>query len=169
MFSINDTVRYGMTGVCRIVDIEERMVQGQPRRYYVLRPVHDGRSTLFIPTDNADLTDKMVAVWSKRQAAALIAELPALTDCWIEDDRQRKAQYRETLLSADRKAVARIVRTLRQRERLLRRSGAKLRVDDARALRDAERLLCDEFSLALNLPADEVSVMIRAGSTESIE
>lgn len=59
MYRVNDTVVYGAQGVCRIADITKRDIGGMPMDYYVLKPVYDDNSTLFVPISNDKLTAKM--------------------------------------------------------------------------------------------------------------
>ena len=38
MFQINDAVVYGSQGVCEIVDIAEKKIDGVARSYFILKP-----------------------------------------------------------------------------------------------------------------------------------
>ena len=58
-YPINDTVFYGSEGVCRIVDIVKRRFQGQTEEYYVLQPVYNENSTIYVPIRNEALIGKM--------------------------------------------------------------------------------------------------------------
>ncbi len=161
MFSVNDTVRYGTAGVCRIDRTQTRVVGGEEETYYVLRPVHDARSTVYVPVNNPTLAGRMMPVLSRSQVMAIIQSLPGLPDCWIPDDQERKRRYRESFVSADRQTMAAVIKTLYERLLALREHGKRLRVDDERCLREAERLLYDEFSLALDMAPEEVPTFIR--------
>ncbi len=50
-YEVNDTVLYGIHGVCRIADIEEE----KGAEYYVLRPVYDEKAKVFVPKGNERL------------------------------------------------------------------------------------------------------------------
>lgn len=58
MFKINDVVVYGTQGICKIVDIEEKTVSKVSKKYFVLKPVNNNDSTIFLPTDNENSLKK---------------------------------------------------------------------------------------------------------------
>ena len=58
MFQVNDHVMYGNQGICTVTDICRREINGENISYYVLQPVFDNKSTIFIPCKNAQLTGK---------------------------------------------------------------------------------------------------------------
>lgn len=161
MFSVNDTVRYGITGVCKIADITTRPFQGQNVEYYVLQPVHDPRSTLYVPVGNNALADKMYTVLSRDEVMELITSMPRLEEMWINDDQERKRKYREILMSQDRESAVCVIKALYAHNQQLKDQGKKLRLDDERCLREAERLLYDEFALVLQLLPEQVLPFIK--------
>ena len=59
MAEVNEIVRYGAQGICRIQQIEEKSIGASRRLYYVLKPVYHEDSTIFVPVDNPALTGKM--------------------------------------------------------------------------------------------------------------
>ena len=53
MFKVDDYIMYGMTGVCKVIDItNEKVVNGEKRDYYVLSPIHHDNTIIKIPLDN---------------------------------------------------------------------------------------------------------------------
>lgn len=38
MYQIGEQVVYGIHGICQILDVEERRIDGKSHRYYVLEP-----------------------------------------------------------------------------------------------------------------------------------
>ena len=161
MFQVNDIVRYGMNGVCRISEAVLRAVGNEQKEYFVLRPVHDERSTLFVPLDNAVLMGKMQPVLSKDQVLQLIDQMPAMQQEWIVDENQRRSTFREMMVCEDRLQLIGMIKVIYERERVLREQGKKLRLDDEKALRTAEKLLYDEFALALEMQPDQVLSYIK--------
>ncbi|MBQ8827769.1 MAG: CarD family transcriptional regulator, partial [Clostridia bacterium] len=55
MFSVGDTVIYDTQGVCKIAEITTMNVCNVNRSFYVLKPVFEDRSTLYVPTDNDEI------------------------------------------------------------------------------------------------------------------
>ena len=52
VFQVGDVIIYGVQGVCKIEETEEKNVGGAARTYFVLKPVEDQGSTIYVPTDN---------------------------------------------------------------------------------------------------------------------
>lgn len=59
VFQINDVIIYGSQGVCEIAAIEKKSISGEKRAYFVLRPIGDRGTTIYVPTDNALVLKKM--------------------------------------------------------------------------------------------------------------
>ncbi len=71
MFQINDTVMYGIHGVCRIDDITTKEFMGTTKEYYVLKPVNDFTATLYVPMHNEKTVGKMRKILSKQEEIPL--------------------------------------------------------------------------------------------------
>ena len=52
MFKVNDVVVYGSQGVCEITGLEDRKVDGQIKKYFVLQPKNHIGATCYVPTWN---------------------------------------------------------------------------------------------------------------------
>ena len=156
MYKINDTVVYGGNGVCRIEDITSRDIAGTSMKYYVLKPVYDSNSTLYVPVANEKLTAKMRRVSSPEEVKALIKAMPDEDAGWIEDENQRKERYKEVIAQGDRLGLIKIIKALYLHQRKLQEKGKRLHLADDRLFREAERMLYDEFALVLNIKRDQV-------------
>lgn len=162
MFQLGETVLYGTEGVCTIADISEMKFGSKTGKYYVLRPVYRRTSTIYVPAENEMLTGKMRRVLSAEEIDALLHDV---TDCevdWIEDPGERKTEYAKILTGGDRCELVRLIRALYLRRSDLQEKGKRLRTGDDQLLRDAEKLLNDEFAMVLQIPQDEVPEYIRA-------
>ena len=76
MFQKDDMVRYGAHGVCKVEDITEKNFNGEAIRYYVLRPIYNDTSTIYVPIHNHALTQNMRKVLSKEELQSLIQTMP---------------------------------------------------------------------------------------------
>ena len=65
MLKLKDTVFYGTTGVCVVDCVEKKKIGNMKKDYYVLKPVSQSSSTVFIPTDNEKLLLKVTNTSSK--------------------------------------------------------------------------------------------------------
>ncbi len=156
----NDTVLYGTEGVCRVVGVEEREMCGGRCEYYILQPVHTAHSTIFVPVDNETLARRIRPVLTPKEIYALIEAMPDESSIWIEDETARRTQYKQILLEGDRANLVRIVKTLYGYQQAQKEKGRKMHVADERLLKDAEKLLHDEFTYVLHLRHDEVLPLI---------
>ncbi len=166
-FTVNDLVSYRTSGVCRIAEIKRCDFGGKQEEYYILHPIHDEKSVIFVPVDSP-LSDKMNSVLTKDEANEIIsASIPEKPFDWIENDRERTAKIKEVVSSGDRERITRMIKTLRLRRKALSACGKKLRVTDEAALVSAEKVLYDEFAYALGIERDDVMPYIEAKISEA--
>lgn len=156
MHNINDMVLYGTEGICRITDISVRNMHGEDIEYYVLKPVGENNSTIFVPTGSETLTAKMRRIMSAEEIYALIRTMPDEEIEWIENENMRKQRYKEILADGDRKELVRMIKAIYLHEQERKKIGKKLHLSDEKFLKDAEKLLYEEFAHVLNIKKDEV-------------
>ena len=72
MFKINEVVVYGTTGVCRYDGVSEMKLGREVKQYYVFTPVAQGSSTVFIPTDNDLLLQRVHPLLTKARIDEII-------------------------------------------------------------------------------------------------
>ena len=102
MAEVNEIVRYGAQGICRIQQIEEKSIGASRRLYYVLKPVYHEDSTIFVPVDNPALTGKMHRLLRAQEVLQLVSGLAGDDGLWVEDEAQRREAYEQILRSGDR-------------------------------------------------------------------
>ncbi len=162
MFQIGQTVLYGMEGVCTIEERQKMKVGHTRAFYYVLRPVFRPNSTIFVPEDNEALLSKMRPILTREEIAQILCQVPAQELDWIEDPNERKTEYQKILLGGERLLLIRMIHALMQHRQKLLKHGKHLRSADEQLLRDAQKLLHDEFALVLNISQNEVPDYIRS-------
>jgi len=157
LFHLHDAVLYGTDGICRITDIARRRFGKDEREYYILTPIHQERSVIYVPTDNALLLSKMHPVLSADQIEALLSCVAdEALQPWTADDNRRREQWRQILLSGDRHSLLRMIRSIYCHSQEQKQHGRKLHQLDEAAMKEAEELLYGEFSFVLHIPCDEV-------------
>ena len=85
MHNKNDIVLYGNQGVCKVFDIVKKEMANEVNEYYVLKPVNDVHSTVYVPTQNEKLTSKMKKILSVEEIYDLINDMPNEKEIWIDD------------------------------------------------------------------------------------
>lgn len=160
VYDVNDTILYGANGVCRVTEITHRDFGGQMQDYYVLKPVFGDQSTIFVPVKNEALTKKMRRVMTVDEINRIIEAMPFEDTEWIENENERKEQFREVLAQGDPLRLVRIIKSLYQHQQEQQQHGRKLRASDERFFHDAEKMLYDEFALVLKIEPEEVLPLI---------
>jgi len=161
MFDVGETVLYGTEGVCRVDRVECVNMGDGPREYYVLKPVFRPGNTVFVPASSEKLTHRMRKILSAQEIQEIINGVCAEEMCWSENENERKNRYGQILESGDRRACLNMIKTLYLRKHAAGARGKKLHLCDEAFLKDAERLLCDEFGLVLGIEPDKVPAYIQ--------
>lgn len=156
MFQKNEVIRYGAHGVCRIQEVTEKNLNGALVEYYVLRPVYNDTSTLYVPAHNPALTNQMQRILSEAEVKALIHSMPQEETAWIDNEEARKGRYQRILADGDRLELVRMIKALYFHQQELRSKGRKLHISDDRFFKDAEKMLYEEFALVLQIEKEEV-------------
>ncbi|MDR1410023.1 MAG: CarD family transcriptional regulator [Oscillospiraceae bacterium] len=164
MFQIGDTILYGVYGVCAIVDIVKKNFNGEATDYYVLKPVEEKNSTAFVPV-NGLTAEKFRCLLSADEIYSLIEAMPDEEMLYIENELVRREKFKEIIAEGDRTELIRLIKTLYLQGRAKRGEGKKLNVMDERLMKDAEKILYDEFAHVLNIEREQVLPFI----TEQIE
>ncbi len=167
MLKLNEKVMYGTTGVCVVDSVEDKRIGKEIKKYYVLKPVSQTSSTVYIPADNENLLKKARKMLSVEEIKNMLSSLSDEPDIWIDNDNERRERFSEIISSGDRKACLILVRTLHNRQSILTGTGKRLHIADERALKEAQRLIQDEFSVVLNIHPNEVAAYINC-ETENI-
>ena len=161
MYKIGDHVVYGIHGVCCVLDQEERTVDPKKVLYYVLEPFKQTGARYYIPAHNQAALAKLRPVMRRQELDALLASDAVRKDSWVPDENQRKLVYRELINSGDRAALICMVGSLHRHKEAQAAAGRKFHLCDDNFLRDAEKLLCSEFSLVLNMTREDTAAYLK--------
>lgn len=161
MYQIGDRVVYGMHGVCCIVDQEERVVDRKKVQYLALEPVGQAGSRYLVPTHNTAAMAKLRQMLTPEELEQMLRSSEVRDDAWIREENQRKQAYRELINSGDRIRLMQMVSTLYRHKEAQSAAGRKVHLCDDNFLRDAEKLLCSEISLVLNMNQDQARSYLR--------
>ena len=161
MLAVGQTVVYGTQGVCMVREISMLKLGKTKGEYYVLTPLDDPGSTVYVPTANEKLMSKLHPVLRGDEADALIAEALSEPMEWIVSDNERKAACDEIVKNGDRKQLMRLVAMLYRRREELKDRKKHFHNIDAQYLKTAERMLHGELAYALGIRPDDVADYIR--------
>lgn len=155
MIKLNSTIIYG-SQVCKVTDIKNMTFGKVTRQYYVLSPIYDDKNTIYAPTDNPKVLEKIKGILSAEEIVELIRNMPQNEPLWAEDDKERAQLYSEVFERGDRVEIIRMIKTLFEKQKELAEKGRKLRSADETAFKRAEKMIYDEFALVLDIKREEV-------------
>ncbi len=160
MFQKNDTVVYGVHGVCKIDDITKKEFMGSQKEYYVLKPISDSAATLYVPIHNEKLLEKMRKILSKQEVYRLIETMPHKEILWFENENERKEQYKKVIAKGDHSELIGMVKAIYLQKQKREAEGKHLYISDERFFKEAERILYDEFQYVLNIKEEDLLPLI---------
>ena len=155
MFCVGQTVLYGSNGVCMVDDVTEKRIGKTKMQYYVLKPLCNNTSTLFVPTANQQLVSNMRRILTEDEAEAILRNLPPCGD-WNDNKQERSEQFRAIITEGSCVELIRLIRLVRTHGQEQLAGGKRLHITDERFLKEAEKMICEEFSLVLHISRDEV-------------
>lgn len=162
IFVKNAHIKYASNGICLIEDIISKDFSGthEPKEYFVLRPLSDFASTIFVPADNEVLLSKMSRILTKDEVDSLISDSANGGFEWIEDRKQRREHFDSVLSSCDQTEYLRLISCLYIKQRELNGEGKRLTSSDEAVLKQAEKSIENEFSFILDIPCAAVGEYI---------
>lgn len=161
MYQAGDKVIYGMHGVCTVVDLEKRMVDRKLVEYMVLEPEGQSGARYLVPTHNEAAMKKVHGILSKEDMECLLSSEEVHSGSWIEDEGKRKQYYRELINSGDRQHLLQMVCSLYKYRAAQFAAGKKFHMCDENFLRDAEKLLCGELAITLDMTPNDAKQYLR--------
>ncbi len=168
MFQVNDTIMYGTQGICKITEITEKDFMGTKKEYYVLKPMNDKAATLFAPVNNEKIEGKMRRILSEYEICQLIESMPKEEANWIQNENERKEQYKRIILEGNHVELIKMIKALYMHKQKREAEGKHLYLSDERFFKEAERILYEEFQYVLNIKREELLPLIFKKIEESM-
>ena len=161
MFQPGDLVVYGATGVCRVEEITRPNTTGpdRNRRFYLLKPLQqDG--VIYTPVDNQKVSIR--AVISRETAEELIDLIPSIrAKAYHGPTLQALAQhYQSAVRTHDCRDLLELMMSIYAKRQQAKAQKRRLGMVDERFMKQAEKMLYGEFSVALGIPYEEVQPYI---------
>lgn len=156
MFKVGDTILYTTYGVCTIKDLTTMLFNGANNEYYVLVPINESKTELTIPVNNPIVTSRLHPLLSKAEIEGIIKNIPEIETYWIDNDNERKKEFSDKIKLGDRKNTISIIKSIKKHQLSLIGKNRKLHSVDEQVMRDAEKLIFEEFSYVLDKPRCEL-------------
>lgn len=163
MYEIGTSILYGRTGVCQIEEIGSAPSRKQDEQsYYKLRAVFSNSGELiYIPVDS---TVAMRPLIDGDEAAGYLESVTRMEPEVFPSRRPAElvAHYQEALASCQPENCLLLIKEIYLKGRELHARKKSLGQVDDRYLKIAERLVCEEFAVALKTEPDSIKERLYA-------
>ncbi|MEE1279403.1 MAG: CarD family transcriptional regulator [Oscillospiraceae bacterium] len=161
MFKIGDVVVYSTAGVCRIEEISPKTFGALKTDYYVLRPLIQTASTVFVPVENERLTCKMHPILSQEEFLKVFCAAKKREPIRPDSESERREKFTEILESGNRETLILMVYDLNNLKTEQQQCGRRLHLADERLLNSAQNLLFEEISYVFKIDIAEASSFLK--------
>lgn len=158
MYNKGDFVVKAVNGICEIIEIAAMNLSGEEKVYYVLIPMNEKTTKVFVPADTAE--QKIRPVMKKEDAWNLIKEINTIKEVLVENEREREKIYKEAINSCDPQRLVSILKGLYFRRKKRLEDGRKITTVDERYFKLAENLLYNELAFALGVHKSEIEKIL---------
>jgi CarD family transcriptional regulator len=153
MYKLGDKIVYPMHGAGVIEDIEEKLVLGEVRKYYVLH-VPYGDMKIIIPCEACEQVGVRDII-DRRDIAVIEAALKKGSTQMSGNWNRRYRENMEKLKTGDLCEVCEVLRNLMRADRV-----KKLSSGEKKMMNNARQILVSELILVSEKNADEITVRI---------
>lgn len=152
MYKINDYIVY-KRNVCKITDIVE---YGKRGKYYIFIPIDDNSLTIKLPIDNKDIR----SIISKEEVMRIISTMKKADIIEVLNKKILEYQYKDLIMDGTFESLIRIIKTTYSRNMQREHDNKKKSDMDEYYFNEAERILYNEFSIALNVSTEEAKKIV---------
>lgn len=156
MFEREEYVFHESGGVCKIADIQTAPLEGMPRdrEYYVLKPLSDPNSMIYIPVDSDKIFLRRLL--SRAEAEELLDRIPFVRTIEESNAKLLRAKYLELMKMHDPVEWVRVIKTVYLRMNAQTLKSQRISDTERSFAENAKRHLYTELALALELPTDRM-------------
>ena len=160
MFAINECIFYGSGGICRIESIQTAPLQGMPqdREYYVLRPLHDQNSVMYVPVDSDCVFLRTLI--TREEAERLMGEIPSVAPIVEGNAKLLRERYRACMSCYDPLEWIRVIKTAYARITAKRAPCRRISDTERGIYETAKRLLSTELALATDTSVEQMEAFV---------
>lgn len=157
MFKVGEVVLYSTSGVCRVSEITEKSFGSFSAKYYVLTPLMQKASTVFVPTQNDKLTKKMHPILSKNDYESVFSSVKENGFARTQTENERQQKFLEIIESGSREDLICMILDLREIEKEQTENSKRLHISDERLLNSLEGILFDELCFVFEIQREDAN------------
>ena len=152
MFEKNQYVYHETGGICKIDDVRYAPLEGMPndRLYYVLSPLQDRNSTIYVPVDASGVF--LRALMERAEAEALMRSVSSIEPIDEPNAKLLRLKYIEAMRTHQPAEWVRVLKTVYGREQA-KIGRARLSESERGFAENAKRNLATELGMVLGLDA----------------
>ena len=169
MHQLGEVVIYTTYGICKIKEYRELALGGDTKRYYVLVPLNEDKTELTVPIDNPITALRIHSLLSFDEITNILGQIGEMEPYWIENENERKKVFSDTIKTGDRKETLKLIKSIRYHQLEIKDKNRKLHICDENSMKEAEKLIFDEFSYVLNRERNEIIDLINYEINNSLE
>lgn len=160
MFERDEYVFHESGGICRIADIQVAPLDNMPadRMYYVMRPIHDPNSVIYIPVDSDRIFLRRLL--NRAEAEELLGRIPFVRTIEESNAKLLRAKYVELMRTHDPLEWVRVIKTVYARANTPTSRTQRISETERSFSDNAKRNLHAELALALGLPERDMESYI---------
>lgn len=150
-------VVYGTNGICLVEDSCDMAFpsNAEKKPYFILRPLSDSGSVIYIPHDNDVLLARIRPVLTKMQATELLGTETRATE-WIDDRKLRTLSFREAVQQSDPAALLSLILCICRKREELTAQNKKTANADREILAAALKAVSEEFAFSLEITKNKM-------------
>ena len=156
MFAVGEKVLYSVNGVCEITGITQKVFGKTKIDYYVLKPIFNEASTVFVPVGNDALVKKMKKLMSPQQLDEVFYSVSATEVEWNNDEVTRRQNFKDVISSGIVEDILVILKALWNHRKSQNEKGRKLHISDEIFLKEAEKMIKEEISCVIGVEKEDV-------------
>jgi len=159
MLKQGDYVVYSNSGICRVEDtIMLNMMQKGDKEYYLLIPINEKTSKIYLPVGSID--ERIRMAMNKEQAMQLINNAREIDEIYVRNDKERENVYKDATMSNDPYKLVSVLKTILERKTEREKSGKKTTTTDDKYLKLVEGQLYGELSHALQMEKEQIKQLM---------
>ncbi len=156
MFAVGEKVLYSVNGVCEITEITQKVFGKTKIDYYVLKPIFNEASTVFVPIQNEALVNKMKKLMSSQQLDEVLDSVSVAQVEWNNDEMTRRQNFKDVISSGVVEDILVVLKTLWSHRTAQNGKGRKLHISDEIFLKEAEKMIKEEIAFVIGIEQDDV-------------
>ncbi|WP_101877879.1 CarD family transcriptional regulator [Lachnoclostridium edouardi] len=159
------------SGVCKVLevgplDLNSSLVE-KKREYYTMEPVSNRSGRIYVPVGSTK--SRIRKVMNREAALKLIDSMKDIDLVWVDNERTREQEYKNTIKDFSGEGWIRIMKTMYQRKQIRGTQGKRLTSIDEKYWKIAEKHLFEELSIALQIPYEKVGEFIESRIKEPVK